>query len=566
MKVTIIHLIKLSAALECIGWSSITVVLPSLHDKLGLTSAQVSYIAAITGLTSLFSAGLQGFLSDHFSKVNLLKLSSFGQGISQLVLGLYALNILNSWPLFVAMRILAAALKMGMIVSQAYVVDHLRATDPNAADSQRTALISSLMSWSNMGFLIGPVLGGFMAHNLSYPFAFSVCVFCANVGVLSMVSDDTLKDKGRKDRKQSALGCITVHNADPERGMSPYSTSGRRIGGRATLAERSSIGLRGPTRRRFSTDGDDDEGRLQDEDNFEQNDKKRRPNSTGPSLFFLLHIKFAFQISNTIYETLFAQHLQKRLQATPEQLGWMMSTVGLQAAVVNGLVVPRLISSERDSNWLLLVLCSLGQTAGTVLWALALSLQSSFAGAVIIGLSSNVFLSLLQGMLGSAPAPGKAGGHNKAGRGSRREVNAGMTYGLSTIMDRGARALAPLLAAASLQTHLHVPALLYHFIGQLGPGAGVLPGATGQASAGLALSVEEAEALSVVHANEVLGLALVCACGGFYTLCLLASWYVAGPRGARIGSTWVRLKKPAGIAVPPITAPSLVNSGYPTTP
>ena len=146
------QLIFISAALECIGWASITVVLPSLHNKLGLTSAQVSYIAAITGLTSLLSAGLQGILSDYFSKVNLLKLSSIGQGVSQLVLGLYALDILTSWPLFVAIRILAAALKMGMIVSQAFVVDHLKATDPNAADSQTTALISSLMSWSNMGF------------------------------------------------------------------------------------------------------------------------------------------------------------------------------------------------------------------------------------------------------------------------------------------------------------------------------------------------------------------------------------------------------------------------------
>ena len=57
----------------------------------------------------------------------------------------------------------------------------------------------------------------------------------------------------------------------------------------------------------------------------------------------------------------------------------------------------------------------------------------------------------------------------------------------------------------------------------------------GGVAAGLALSAEEAEALSVVHANEVLGLALVCATAGLYTICLLSSWYITSP-----GALWRR--------------------------
>ena len=333
---------------------------------------------------------------------------------------------------------------------------------------------------------------------------------------------------------------------------SPFPSPGSRNGGLISqLAERSSIGLRRPSRRFSTEEGCVQTNRRQDD----EDDKKHRPSSSRPSLFYLLHVKFAFQISNTIYESLFAQHLQQRLRATPEQLGWMMSAVGLQAALVNGMVVPRLISNERDSNWVLLILCSVGQMAGTVLWALALSLHSSFAGAVIIGLSSNVFLSLLQGMLGTSRGSSSSG---------NRQPNSGLVYGLSTVMDRGARALAPLIAAASLQAHFSIPTIFYHFIGRLGPGAGAMT--DGGVAAGLALSAEEAEALSVVHANEVLGLALVCATAGLYTICLLSSWYITSP-----GALWRRGRgeRPIGLSLFMTDNPSPPpggRSGYPTTP
>lgn len=76
-------------------------------------------------------------------------------------------------------------------------------------------------------------------------------------------------------------------------------------------------------------------------------------------------------------------------------------------------------------------------------------------------------------------------------------------------MDRGARALAPLIGAGALDLKLQVPTALFHLIGTLGPGASP------------ALSKEEAEAITVVHANQTLGLGLACAVSGIYTLGLL---------------------------------------------
>jgi predicted MFS family arabinose efflux permease len=567
-----LKLIFLCAGLECIGWSCITPVLPELQIKMGFSSSQVSFVAALTGLVSLFSAGFQGKLSDHFSKISLLKLSTTAQMLSQAVLGLFALGVLESWTIFITMRVIGAGLKMGMIVSQAYVVDYSYATDPSSSEQRTTGFISTLMSCSNVGFLLGPVIGGFLARNPSYPFFFSIVVFSLNLLALYLIKDTTpqqqykgglasiaelsspySKQAGRGRGHLSSIDCEDGGGADYSLDAAGAGATGdgNNGSGRADLAAMSSIGLR--KHRRPSRDYDEgyhhhdnmnrrslspashynssgssgssthnnkSRGAMYDGDS---NDKTRRRGGE-PSLFYLLHVKFAFQISNTIYESLFAQHLQQRLKASAETLGWMLSAVGLQAAVVNAFVVPFLIAQEGKSNWYWLVLCSVIQTVGTVLWALALSIRSAFFGSVCIGFSSNVFLSILQGMLGRFPAQARqqqqgsgSGSGGAKGGVDASKTSSGMTYGLSTVMDRGARALAPLIAAASMSVHLHVPAALYHLIGSLGTNTidGTLT----------VLSPEEAEAISVVHANEVLGLALVCILSGLYTITLLGGFH-----------------------------------------
>ena len=145
------------------------------------------------------------------------------------------------------------------------------------------------------------------------------------------------------------------------------------------------------------------------------------------------------------------------------------------------------------------------------MWSLALSLPSAFLGSVLIGFSSNVYLALLQGMLGSLPGRRSSADTNTHTKGSSSSSSSasGMTFGLSTTMDRGARALAPMIAAASLNANLSVPSGLFHIIGSLGPGA----------TSGL--SAAEAEAITIVHANQTLGLALACLLSCLYTIGLL---------------------------------------------
>ena len=119
-----LKVIYVSAALDCIGWSVTAPVLPTLYHKIGVSSSQVSQLAALTGIISFLSASVQGSLSDKYRKIDLLQVSTLASIFSQVMYGLFALDILRSWPVFVTVRAISSFFKMGMIVSQAFVVDY----------------------------------------------------------------------------------------------------------------------------------------------------------------------------------------------------------------------------------------------------------------------------------------------------------------------------------------------------------------------------------------------------------------------------------------------------------
>jgi hypothetical protein len=167
-----------------------------------------------------------------------------------------------------------------------------------------------------------------------------------------------------------------------------------------------------------------------------------------PSLTWLLHVKFAFQVGNAIYESLFAQHLKDRLSTSSQTLGWLLGLVGLEAAFVNGVLV-RFVLAEPARMWPSLIVSSLLQSLGLTLWALCGSFSSAATGAALIALSSNTFLSIIQGQIARHSEASAASDDASSGKG--RAGGAGRTFGLSTSIDRAARSIAPILGSIALE-------------------------------------------------------------------------------------------------------------------
>ena len=234
------------------------------------------------------------------------------------------------------------------------------------------------MSWSNFGFIFGPIIGGQLAHwgglsslGLSFgsgrkpnsasssvglggqhtwaaaPYIFSVAAFAADLLVLhslpkppssSSISSSSSSSSSSPSPSPTAK---TVRTISREREFS--GSGGRREGKEQREVSDAKIALT-HSGNSSSSGSSGDSSVLQ-------------------SLPFLLHLKFAFQTGNTIYESLFAQHLEVQLGVTQQQLGWLLGMVGVLAASVNGVVVPALVRTDKGrkdkgrGRWFLMAGC-----------------------------------------------------------------------------------------------------------------------------------------------------------------------------------------------------------------
>jgi len=477
----------LSAALETIGWSIITPGLPTLHQSLSLSSSSVGSISALISVIALASVVIQGMASDAMGRVRLLSISSAAQLIGHLVLFFFAKGHMTSIWIFVAFRVLPSIFKCGMIVSQAYVIDWISAIpedkdddlNPDASlNTQQLATkhISTLMAYTNLGFIVGPVLGGQLsAMDPSYPFSAGCLVFLVNLALLTQ-----MKDPPREDltRSQSNDHLVDPENGGGGGGIEDYGNNRMRLrpgphaaSSSSLMAARSSIrprrkyltpvalvdsefspflslqqgGTSGSTARPSHTHN----SRSQQYVRRQQNSLTESGlGPLQPSLTWLLHVKFAFQVGNAIYESLFAQHLKDRLSTSSQTLGWLLGLVGLEAAFVNGVLV-RFVLAEPARMWPSLIVSSLLQSLGLALWALCGSFSSAATGAALIALSSNTFLSIIQGQIARHSEASAASDDAKSGKG--RAGGAGRTFGLSTSIDRAARSIAPIIGSIALE-------------------------------------------------------------------------------------------------------------------
>ena len=489
-----LQMVFISSALETIGWSIITPGLPTLHQTLSLSSTSVGHISALISMIALASVVIQGMASDALGRVFLLSISSIAQLIGHVVLYGIAKGYISSIWIFVAFRVLPSIFKCGMIVSQAYVCDWIY-SHPVDVDSGVEGLnaqqiatkhISTLMAYTNVGFIVGPILGGQLsAMDPAYPFSAGCVVFILNLALLSQMTDPPRE--GQSLSKSNSSTSFDSTADDPESGNG-YSSM-RSIHLKSSIRPRlkylplathdsefrpylsNSLSLAGmqqqqqqQTRSESYGGGGFQGGVGSGNGNGKSYSYVNSISNTGgstssryegnsttpaqpreqhlPSLIWLLHVKFAFQIGNAIYESLFGQHLKDRLGTSSQDLGWLLGFVGLEAAMVNGVLV-RFVLAVPSRMWPALIVSSLIQGAGLWLWALCASFNSAAMGAALISLSSNTFLSILQGLIARHSDSGASSSSLKGG--------AGRTFGLSTSVDRAARTVAPIIGGVSLQ-------------------------------------------------------------------------------------------------------------------
>lgn len=320
--------------IDLLGFSLILPLLPYYAETFGANEFVTGLLVASYAAMQLIGAPILGRLSDRFGRRPILLVSIFGTFLGFLLLGFA--NAL--WMLF-ASRILDGFTGGNLSVAQAYIAD---VTD----EKNRSKGLGLVGAAFGLGFIIGPVTGGFLSQwGYAFPAFAAAALAFVNLVLVGFWLPESLTPE-----KRAAM---------PEK-RPPV-----------TLAA-----LLQALRRPF----------------------------TGP----LLITRFFFGLAFAIFQTIFALYALKKFQLDARQTGLVLTFVGVLSVFVQGFLIGRLTRRFREDLLIVvavfvMALSLLGWAAApSVAWLLVVLVPTAFAGGVLN--------TVLASTLTKAVAPHEVGG------------------------------------------------------------------------------------------------------------------------------------------------------------
>ena len=184
--------IAITALLDSMGFGIIMPVLPGLlmevtGEDLSANALYAGWLMFVFAIMQFLFSPLVGNLSDRFGRRPILLVSLFVAGINYLIMGLAETLML----LFVG-RVISGIVSATMSTCNAYVAD----ITPPEERAMRFGIIGAAFG---MGFVIGPVIGGFLGEfGTRMPFYAAAVISFANMVFGFLVLKESLGNENRR--------------------------------------------------------------------------------------------------------------------------------------------------------------------------------------------------------------------------------------------------------------------------------------------------------------------------------------------------------------------------------
>lgn len=326
--------IFLVVLIDLLGFSLILPLLPYYAKTFGSSQLVTGLLIASYALAQLIGSPILGRFSDRFGRRPILLISIFGT-----FLGFILLGVANSLLILFLARIFDGLTGGNISVAQAYISD---VTD----EKSRAKGLGMIGAAFGLGFIIGPVTGGFLSQwGYNVPAFFAAGISFMNMLLIYFWLPESLPEEKR----------TTANNQ-----KSPITLS-------ALIAAIS------------------------------------RP-FTGS----ILVSRFFFGVAFALFQTIFSLYAIQRFELDAIQISYILTYVGVLSVVTQGFLVGRVTKLLRED--LLILICVMLMAVSLVGWGFVTSIPALLVIMLPLSFSGGLLNTLLSSTLSKAVAPQEIGG------------------------------------------------------------------------------------------------------------------------------------------------------------
>lgn len=173
-----------------LGNSMLIPVLPSMEQKLHISSFQVSMIITVYSVLAIFLIPVAGYLSDHIGRKKVIIPSLIIAGIGGSISGVAAWLMKDSYTIILLGRAL-----QGVGAAGAFPIVLPLVGDLFKSEEEVSSTLGIIETSNTFGKVLSPILGAFLAGFVWYIPFMSIPVFCLISVILIMIFVKTPKSK-----------------------------------------------------------------------------------------------------------------------------------------------------------------------------------------------------------------------------------------------------------------------------------------------------------------------------------------------------------------------------------